>query len=95
MLQLWKERALVLRMSRTLKTQTQNSNFQGNFKEKGKQLQRQNLQKQNNSNGQKKRMDVKQFQTHIWAMIDENFDRPESEEYKEYKEFLKEIEEGF
>ena len=37
-------------------------------------------------------MDMKQFQTHIQAMIDKNFDRPES---KEYKEFLKEIEEGF
>ena len=64
----------------------------GNFKGKGKQPQRQNQQKQNNGNGQKKRMDAKQFRTRIRAMIDENFDGPESEEYKE---FLKEIEEGF
>ena len=64
----------------------------GNFKGKGKQPQRQNQQKQNSGNGQKKRMDAKQFQTRIRAMIDENFDGPESEEYKE---FLKEIEEGF
>ena len=64
----------------------------GNFKGKGKQPHRQNQQKQNNGNGQKKRMDAKQFRTRIRAMIDENFDGPESEEYKE---FLKEIEEGF
>ena len=70
----------------------QSNNFQGNFKGKEKQPQRQNQQKQNNNDGQKKQINMKQFQTRIQAMIDKSFDGPESEEYKE---FLKEIEEGF